>query len=632
MIVKMNKYAWLVYHKEYDSFLERLRALGVVHINSFRPTKEHPVIRKLKSEDRRVKLQLDYLDALLEVDEKKLKSEGREKEASRPAVRQGGTSVNPADASAAVQLLSREEGEKLLENIEALRNEQGKIHTAFVSLEKDREIMSVWGDFAYDTIEKLRNAGHTITFFSCRTSHYDTVWEDKYNAFVINAAQSVTYFITVTPSGTELLLDADRVKMPSKDYKQICREIDEENKRKEQVDAELSAIARRNRDALEALRADIENESAWRHVWVQTKREASEKVMLLEGWIPDDKTAGMEKAFADEGFYCRKMEITDEDVIPIKLRNNKFTKLFEPITNLYSLPNYKEFDPTPLFAPFFMFFFGLCLGDGGYGLLLIIAAILLKREVKESMKPIATLLLYFGIMTLVVGTVTGTFFGFSVIDAPYFSSVKDYFITSDHLMIISLVIGFFHVVYAKFIAAMKIKIQRGLRYSLSAFAWIFVILSLACIFVQPMAHMVLPKPVEYVLYGIAIICGAVALFYNTPGKNVFLNFGSGLWTTYNTVSGLVGDVLSYIRLYAIGLTSSLLGGVFNSMAIDMTASMNPFVRWLPMLLILFVGHALNIGLSLISSLVHPLRLIYVEYYKNSEFEGGGLDYKPFRKL
>ncbi|MDR0394832.1 MAG: ATPase [Tannerella sp.] len=632
MIVKMNKYAWLVYHKEYDSFLERLRTLGVVHINGFRPTKEHPVIQKLKSEDRRVKLQLDYLDALLEADGKKMKSEGREKETSRPAVRQGGDSVSPADASAAAQLLSREEGEKLLEKIEALRDEQGKIHTALVSLEKDREIMSIWGDFAYDTIEKLRNAGYTVTFFSCQTSRYDTAWEDKYNAFVINTAQSVTYFITVTPSGTELLPDADRVKMPSKDYKRICREIDEENKRKEQVGAELSAIARRNRNALEALRTDIENESAWRYAWVQTKREAGEKVMLLEGWIPDDKTAGMEKALADEGYYCRKMEITDEDVIPIKLRNNKFTKLFEPITNLYSLPNYKEFDPTPLFAPFFMLFFGLCLGDGGYGLLLIIASILLKRKVKENMKPIVTLLLCFGIMTLVVGTVSGSFFGFSIVDAPYFSSVKDYFITSDHLMILSLVIGFFHVIYAKFIAAMKIKIQRGLRYSLSAFAWIFVILSLACIFVLPMVHVALPEPVEYVLYGVAILCGAVALFYNTPGKNIFLNFGSGLWATYNTVSGLVGDVLSYIRLYAIGLTGALLGGVFNSMAIDMTASMNPFVRWLPMLLILLVGHALNIGLSLISSLVHPLRLIYVEYYKNSEFEGGGLDYKPFRKL
>jgi V/A-type H+-transporting ATPase subunit I len=146
------------------------------------------------------------------------------------------------------------------------------------------------------------------------------------------------------------------------------------------------------------------------------------------------------------------------------------------------------------------------------------------------------------------------------------------------------------------------------------------------------ADITLPKPVEYGLIGIAIISGAIALFYNMPGKNIFLNFGSGLWITYNTVSGLIGDVLSYIRLYAIGLTSGLLGGVFNTLAIDMTASINPWIRWLPFLFILLFGHGLNILLSLISSVVHPLRFIYVEYYKNAGFEGGGVDYKPFREL
>jgi V/A-type H+-transporting ATPase subunit I len=623
----MNKYAWLVYHKEYDAFLECLRSFGAVHIKSFRPTGELPVIRKLTSEDKRVKLQLDYLDTLLKSEEK------REKDASGdPAIRHAGESIDPAAASASLQFPSREEGDKLLGKIENLRDELGKIHTALVSLEKDREIMSVWGDFAYDKIEKLREAGYVITFFSCQTSHYDTTWESKYNAFVINTVQPLTYFITITPSGMEIPVNADRVKMPLKDYKQICSETERENKRKEEAHAELLTTAHQSYGALKALKTDIENELAWNNALVQTKREADKKVMFLEGWIPDDKTAEMEKTLAGEGFYYRKIEITDEDVIPIKLRNNKFTKLFEPVTKLYSLPNYKELDPTPLFAPFFMFFFGLCLGDGGYGLLLIIASILLKRKGKENIKPVATLLLYFGVMTLVVGTVTGTFFGVSIIDMPGLSPVKNYFISNENLMIISLVIGFFHVIYAKFIAAIKIKIQRGLKYSLSAFAWIFVILSLACIFVLPMIHAELPKPVEYILYGIAVIGGAIALFYNTPDKNIFLNFGAGLWTTYNTVSGLVGDVLSYIRLYAIGLTSALLGGVFNSMAIDMTAEINPFIRWLPMLLILLVGHALNIGLSLISSLVHPLRLIYVEYYKNSEFEGGGLDYTPFRKL
>lgn len=134
-----------------------------------------------------------------------------------------------------------------------------------------------------------------------------------------------------------------------------------------------------------------------------------------------------------------------------------------------------------------------------------------------------------------------------------------------------------------------------------------------------------------VCYGIAILGLVVAYLYNTPGKNVFLNFGTGLWNTYNMASGLLGDTLSYIRLFAIGLTGSILGGVFNTLAVTMTDGMNIMARAICMLLILLVGHSINIALCTISSLVHPLRLIFVEYYKNAEFEGGGKAYEPFRK-
>ncbi len=626
MIVKMNKYAWLVYHKEYAVFLERLRTLGVVHVKQSKPTQDHPVIQKLKTEDKRIKTQLDYLSGLLEAEDAKLKADKKNSQDSAG----NNDAIKPVEPEKA--LLSRKECEVLLGRIEDLREKSNRIQSSLLSKEKEREAISVWGDFSYSNLVHLRNAGYDVGFYTCQASQYDKLWEKDYNAVVINTIQSVIHFITITRSGTEMSINADQTKMPLKDYRHICDEIEQERENKEKIDSRLLEIARDNYSSLLNLKTEVENESAWHDVIVQTVHGANNKLMLLEGWIPDDKVTEMEKSLGDSGYFYLKMEITDDDVVPIELRNNKFTRIFEPITRLYSLPNYNEFDPTPLFAPFFMLFFGLCLGDGGYGLLLILASIILKPKVSESIKPIMTLVLYFGIATLVVGILTGSFFGFSIVDIKALSSVKDYFITTDNLMIISLVIGFFHVIYAKFIAALKIKIQRGFKYSLAAFAWIFVILAFTCIFVLPMVNIQLSKPVEYILYGIIILCGAIVLFYNTPGKNIFLNFGSGIWATYNTVSGLVGDVLSYIRLYAIGLTGALLGGVFNSMAIDMTASMNPFVRWLPMLLILLVGHALNIGLSIISSLVHPLRLTYVEYYKNSEFEGGGLDYKPFKKI
>jgi V/A-type H+-transporting ATPase subunit I len=609
MIVKMKKYAYLVYHREYDRFLDSLRSLGVVHVKQTKSTKENRIIQQLLADDKRVQTQLKYLKSLLEEDKK-----------------------HPDAETVSKKILSHKENEALLREIEEMHEKAGKIQSTLSMLEKERETMSVWGDFSYDNIGRLRDNGYAVTFFTCLLSNYDESWENDYNAVVINTVRSTVYFITVTPAGTAVSINADRAKMATDDYRHICEGIERKNREKATLEAGLLNIARTYCDSLAAFQADIENESEWNHVLVQTEHEAGDKVMLLEGWIPADKTAGMEKALAGAGYYYREVEITDEDNIPIKLKNNRLAGFFESITKLYSLPNYNEFDPTPLFAPFFMLFFGLCLCDGGYGLLLFSAATFFKRKAGDNLKPILSLLQCFGIATLAVGMVTGSFFGISLVEIPYFSSLKKYLLSSDNLMIISIVIGFFHVIFAKFVAAYKIKVQRGLKHSLSAFAWIFLILAFTCILVLPKANIHLSQTVNYVLYGVAGLSALVVFLYNTPGKNVFLNFGSGLWDSYNTVSGLVGDVLSYIRLYAIGLTGGLLGGVFNTIAIDMTASLSPFIRWLPMLLILLAGHALNIALSMISSFVHSLRLVYVEYYKNSEFEGGGTDYKPFKKI
>ena len=624
MIVKMSKYAYLVYHKEYDVFLERLRSLGVVHVKQSKSTDEHSVIMKLMAEDKRVKAQLEYLDTLLEAENRKLKAEAKENN-EKVAIPAGDGLMSSIEASSA-------EGEALVGKIEDLRERIGKIQSSILLMEKERDSISVWGDFKYSRIKSLRDAGYDVAFFTCPQSRYDEAWGKEYDAFVIDNIQSTVYFITITPVGSTLSIDADRARMPLNDYGQISDNIKAETNHKQALEAELLEIAHKDYALLKNLEAKIENDTAWNNVLAQTNHEADDKLMFIEGWIPESQAAAMDAALSGEGYYCSKMDITDEDDVPIKLKNNKFAKLFEPITNLYSLPNYREFDSTPLFAPFFMLFFGLCFGDGGYGLLLIATSLILRRKVSESVKPILSLVMVFGAMTLVIGTLTGSFFGVSIGEFKFLSSVKDYFLTSDNLMMISLFIGFFHVVYAKIIAAMKVKVQRGLKHSLSPFAWVFVIVSMFCVFVPPMMGVEIPQPVEYALYGIAALGGAIALFYNTPGKNIVLNFGSGLWNTYNTVSGLLGDILSYIRLYAIGLTGGLLGGVFNSMAVDMTSSMNPFIRWLPMLFILLLGHALNMGLGMISSLVHPLRLVFVEYYKNSEFEGGGIDYKPFKKI
>lgn len=622
MIVKMSKYAFMVYHKEYDAFLELLRSLGVVHIRETKSEKDDAGLQRLMAERKRLE---NELRQLRQTQESRL-------EALKDEAKAAGNKAKITLPIAPERPVTAEEGTALLDKIDDLRDRIEKAQTAEQATEKDLATMQVWGEFSYADLRRLRDAGYEVTFFSCPAARYDEAWETDFYAVPIATAQSATYFITITPVGTPIEIDAERVRMPEKDLCTLRNTLQTQHLQREELNAQLLTIALDEYRTLEAYDRLLENEYTWDNAKVQTEREADDRLMLLEGWIPAAEEQLLEAALDRGNYYCRKLEITDADDIPVELKNNRFNRLFEPITRLYSLPNAREFDSTPLFAPFFMLFFGICFGDGGYGLLLLLLGTLMKRKAKADVKPILSLLQCFGIATLIVGTLSGSFFGVNLAEIPALASVKRYFLSSDNIMNLSILIGFVHVLYGKFVAAMKVKVQRGLKYSLAGFAWVFLILALALAVGLPMANIQLPQPVVYALYGVAGVGALVAFFYNSPGKNVFLNFGSGIWATYNTASGLLGDTLSYIRLYAIGLTGSLLGGVFNTMAVDMTSSLPLYIRWLPMLLILLFGHALNIGLSMISSLVHPMRLIYVEYYKNSEFEGGGTAYAPFRKI
>ena len=126
------------------------------------------------------------------------------------------------------------------------------------------------------------------------------------------------------------------------------------------------------------------------------------------------------------------------------------------------------------------------------------------------------------------------------------------------------------------------------------------------------------------------------MFYNNPDKNIFVNFGGGIWSVYGMATGLLGDLLSYIRLFALGLTGGVLGGVFNTLAMQANEGLADMtgiapVGWLVMLIVLLLGHGINFGLCMISSFVHPMRLTFVEFFKNANFEGGGKAYNPFRQ-
>ena len=181
MIVKMNKYAYMVFHKEYETFLSSLRSLGVVHIRETQPAMSDELLMQIMNERKSLNSLLRFMKGLA------------------------------ADREVpAVAEISEEEGRNVVSSIEKLRESKQALQTRLAALEKDADYMSIWGEFSYETIALLKEAGYEITFFTCPTSRYEPVWGEQYNAFLVNSFQSVSYFVTVTHPGTQIDIDAER--------------------------------------------------------------------------------------------------------------------------------------------------------------------------------------------------------------------------------------------------------------------------------------------------------------------------------------------------------------------------------------------------------------------------------------
>ncbi|MDR2810136.1 MAG: ATPase, partial [Tannerellaceae bacterium] len=367
----------MVYHKEYDSFLHTLRDLGVVHVKETKSIANHTEIQEMLAERKRITTALKYFQ--------KLNDEN--KDAVLPPAKD----------------LSKTEGLRLVEKVETLQEKKAQLSVEKQILLKDTAYMELWGDFSYTTISNLKEAGYIVTFFNCLTSRFEPEWVDKYNSIIINNAQSVSYFITITKEGEPIDIEAERPKMPDRGlevlrtaYQQLLDNI-------EQTDNQLKQIATSEYNTLEVLDKNLQDEFNYANVRIQTERQADNRLMFLEGWTTKDQAQNLETELDKQGYFFQQLEIQKDDKVPIKLKNNRYSRLFEPLTRLFSLPNYTELDPTPMLAPFFMLFFGLCFGDGGYGLLVLLACTFLKKKFSPDMRPFLSLAQYLGGTAILVG-------------------------------------------------------------------------------------------------------------------------------------------------------------------------------------------------------------------------------------
>ena len=588
MITQMKKYTFLVFHREYEAFLEQLREVGVVHITE---------------------------KAAGMADDAHLQELLAKAEQTRKVIAQG----------APDQLLT----------------EKANLEQRIAATQKEAARMAIWGDFSAERLEQLKAAGYTLRYFSCAKKLFQEEW-----GIVVAEDGATVYFVQVAKA-CEVVAELETCQeqhLNTKSANDLQKDVEGLNGLLVAQNARIELWAKENIPALEEELKDLQHKIDWKRVTLNTETECDGALKLLEGFCPIDQVPALQEVLTKQDVYYQEEDPTAEDNTPIKLRNNKFTQLFESLTGMYGWPNYGEFDPTPILAPFFLLFFAMCMGDCGYGILLMIIGMLIAKKklniaMFEGLGPIITVL---GVGTTIVGFFLGTFMGIDLYAAEWVpQALKDVMIKGnldlagssyDVQMVLALCIGVFHICLAMVVKAICYTKQTGFKENIATWGWTLLIVGGLIVAILGMT--VLPAEVfKWTLIAVAVVSALGIYIFNTPGRNPLINIGAGLWETYNMATGILGDVLSYIRLYALGLAGGMLGAAFNNLGLMVMGGTTEGAtwQWLPFVLILVLGHVLNLAMSALGAFVHPLRLSFVEYFKNAGYEGKGTLYQPFKK-
>ncbi|MCD8181915.1 MAG: ATPase V [Bacteroides sp.] len=599
----MKKLTFLVFHKEYETFLEQIRELGVVHIVEKQRGEMDDTLQQFMQKRNLYKNMLQSMYNLAE--------------------------KQPEEAVHAEQT-----ADAVIEAYEDLQTRIQELNQQLPTVNKDIAQMEIWGNFDWEAVRKLEDAGWYVQFYTCPERDYDEAWAEEYSAIVVKENGGRLYFVTVTPQPAQL--DMEPLRLPSLSLLELTRKKEEIEAQIVQADADMKAFCRANYRTLEYYSHQLDGDIDLLKVKLNSEQKAEGAVVLLEGWIPEDNEADVRKLLDDSGVYYEVRNATREDNAPIKLKNNAFTRMYEVLTKMYGMPDYAEFDPTPILAPFFSLFFAFCMGDAGYGLVLIALGFFLKKKMSKSMRGMMNLVITLGIFTAVIGAVLGTFFGVSLFDLEIPEKLKQFMIVGkigetsyDKQMLLALIIGVVHISIAMTVKAIGQTVRFGFKESLSAWGWLLLVVGFICTGGLSFFKVISEDVSTWAFIVIGGIAAIGIYLLNNIHRNVFVNIGAGVWDTYNMATGLMGDILSYIRLYALGLAGAMLGGVFNQLAFMVNDAAGPAIGWLFCGLILVFGHSLNIAMSCLSAFVHPLRLTFVEYFKNSGYNGKGEAYNPF---
>ena len=635
MIVPMKKVSLIIMGDKKSETLRKLRRLGILHVEITEGSGK-------KLDELKEKVSLLESAAFTVTDKKKKKK------------------IKAVDADTA-QALS------LSEDIASLTEEKKNLLSESATLSAEIDRLAGWGEIDPDEIRKLADSGYELSLYETPDSVY-TELDESVKTICISKTKTSVKFAVVTKEAENEALDKlknFRFELPSSSTAQLRQRLVDINSRVEEINAKLgsyAAYADSIGEAVEAFEKEIEFEVYATGMSEEALNENNVSVSYFTGYIEADNTDKLKAAAKENSWGLVIEDPTEEDNVPTKLKNNKFVSLIYPLTDfLGTVPGYFEYDISGWFLGFILIFFGIIFGDGGYGLLItsVAAALIIKSLVAKKEVSSAFLLVgLFGLSTILWGTLTCTWFGLSAeqipvwlqkLSVPFISNVyadKIWYpfwtngsaglTTAHNLQIFCFTLALIQLTVAHIKAAVRnrksVKVLGDIGSALQLIGIYYVVLSFvvnAEVFSFGLVIGGVPVgTVALALVGVGFVMSFV--FSNYEG-NVIKSVLASLKNIVSVLLGVVNvfsDIVSYIRLWAVGLAGAAISATVNELAGPLLGN---FMFMVLAIVLLVFGHGLNMILNVLSVIVHGIRLNTLEFSSHLDMSWSGHKFKPFKE-
>ncbi len=598
----------LVHHRDKSMIVNGLQDLGVVHLELNDDYRNEPI---------------DALEAKKSLLIKASEIIGKHK----------GVKNKPEDIKSANKLAIDEIASQIL----AINEQSEQDKQQLESLKKTKWKYELLGEFDEDKLYKIKQSGVHLAIYTSDRKQYSQYNFENLVCEPISETKDKIYF-AVLSSTESVELPFEAIQLPKKSLVEVSAEENEIKDRQQHVSETLDSYVpylNKIADEIELL----DNQVKLLKADGSFLAYGDGAILYLSGWYPQTEKIKIEEFIAHKNLSFKLSEPTVRDNVPVLLNNLKYPKLFESITGIFQLPSYYEMDLTPFIAVFYPILFAYCLGDAGYGLILLLASVIGWFTFLNQSKNMAVLGVILGSFTTLMGLVkSGSIFGMPIItEEPnaFFAYLSQFVLIPDDRGVVfnafnvALMIGVVQILVGIIISIVnKIRYQSWLA-SLSQIGKLFIVVSLIWMFLADMQHVMALQPLGQLRVILLIMGVALVMFFHDLSVSITKRPFTGILPLFFIATGILGDVLSYVRLFALGVASSVLGLVVNQ--IGMQIMEGAWWQLILGILFLLIGHSLNLALATLGAFVHPLRLTFVEFYNNAQFEGGGRAYKPFKK-